>query len=77
LTDQQRVGAADRRQVEQHAEVAGDAEAPRVQLPVPVDEEQVRSGLKLAEHIQCDRCGPERSRPATDWIAPISSLRET
>src|SRR5262245_49084802 len=42
MADQDRLGATDRRALEDDPEVGGDAEAPRVGVAVPVDQDDVR-----------------------------------
>ncbi len=52
LADQTCLGAAERRQIEEHTEVAGQAEAPRMSSPLTVADDQVRRRLELREGLQ-------------------------
>ena len=55
VTDQERLRAADRRQIEEQAEMTGDAAAARMGDPLAVNEQQVRAMLQRPDRLQPDR----------------------
>jgi len=57
---QERFRAADRRPIQDHTDVAGDARRPRMRQAMAVHEDQVRSMLELAEGLRQPWCFPER-----------------
>ena len=57
------LGAADGRQVEPEAEMAGDPEAARVRQPLAIDEHNIRNVFDLPEGLEQNRQFAKREQP--------------